>query len=85
LERRSENLAEDLGVPFLGGIPIVQSIRRLEITVVLQHANSICSGEHFDEVTRNVVQETVNRMKIYLLQRPLRLLQWQAVQQLKKI
>jgi hypothetical protein len=38
----------------------------------------------FDEVTRNVVQETVN-LKIYLLQRPLRLLQWQAVQQLKKI
>jgi ATP-binding protein involved in chromosome partitioning len=27
LERRRKNLAEDLGVPFLGGIPIVQSIR----------------------------------------------------------
>jgi hypothetical protein len=53
-----------------------------EITVVLQR-NSICSGEHFDEVTRNVVQETV--MKIYLRQRLLKLLQWQAVQQLKKL
>jgi ATP-binding protein involved in chromosome partitioning len=35
-KRRSKNLAEDLGVPFLGGIPIVQSIRELEITVVQQ-------------------------------------------------
>jgi hypothetical protein len=42
-------------------------------------------GEHFDEVTRNVVQETVNRNENYLRQRPLKLLQWQAVQQLKKI
>jgi hypothetical protein len=36
LEKKEQNLAEDLGVPFLGGIPIVQSIRKLEITVVLQ-------------------------------------------------
>jgi hypothetical protein len=27
LAKKGENLAEDLGVPFLGGIPIVQSIR----------------------------------------------------------
>jgi ATP-binding protein involved in chromosome partitioning len=47
-------------------------------------ANSICSGEHFDEVTRNVVQETVNRNENLPASGPLKLLQWQAVQQLKK-
>jgi ATP-binding protein involved in chromosome partitioning len=58
----AKNLAEDLGVPFLGGIPIVQSIREAGDygrPAAMQTASAV---EHiFDEVTRNVVQETVNR------------------------
>jgi ATP-binding protein involved in chromosome partitioning len=40
--------------------PIVQSIREAGITVVSGNANS-SAVEYFDEVTRNVVQETVKR------------------------
>jgi ATP-binding protein involved in chromosome partitioning len=58
----AKNLAEDLGVPFLGGIPIVQSIREAGDygrPAAMQTASAV---EHiFDEVTRNVVQQTVNR------------------------
>jgi ATP-binding protein involved in chromosome partitioning len=58
----AKNLAEDLGVPFLGGIPIVQSIREAGDygrPAAMQTASAV---EHiFDEVTRNVVQETVKR------------------------
>jgi ATP-binding protein involved in chromosome partitioning len=58
----AKNLAEDLGVPFLGEIPIVQSIREAGDygrPAAMQTASAV---EHiFDEVTRNVVQETVNR------------------------
>jgi ATP-binding protein involved in chromosome partitioning len=35
----------------------------------------------FDEVTRNVVQETVNRNENLPASEAVRLLQWQAVQQ----
>jgi len=58
----AKDLAEDLGVPFLGEIPIVQSIREAGDygrPAAMQTASPI---EHiFDEVTRNVVQEVVNR------------------------
>ncbi|WP_016990022.1 Mrp/NBP35 family ATP-binding protein [Flavobacterium sp. ACAM 123] len=58
----AKNLAEDLGVPFLGGIPIVQSIREAGDygrPAAMQTASIV--ENIFDEVTRNVVQETVNR------------------------
>jgi ATP-binding protein involved in chromosome partitioning len=58
----AKNLAEDLGVPFLGGIPIVQSIREAGDygrPAAMQTASAV--ENIFDEVTRNVVQETVNR------------------------
>lgn len=58
----ARSLAEDLNVPFLGGIPLVQSIREsgdvgrpaaLQIGTPLEAA--------FEKITQNVVQETVNR------------------------
>jgi len=58
------NLAEDLKVPFLGQLPLVQSIREagdfgrpaaLQIATPLEAA--------FEKITQNVVQETVNRNK----------------------
>lgn len=58
----AKDLAEDLGVPFLGEIPIVQSIREAGDygrPAAMQTASPI---EHiFDGVTRNVVQEVVSR------------------------
>ncbi|MGO4818561.1 P-loop NTPase [Flavobacterium sp. W22_SRS_FP1] len=58
----AKDLAEDLNVPFLGEIPIVQSIREAGDygrPAAMQTASPI---EHiFDEVTRNVVQEVVSR------------------------
>lgn len=58
----ARNLAEDLGVPFLGEIPIVQSIREagdFGRPAALQTGSIIESI--FEEVTRNVVREVVNR------------------------
>jgi ATP-binding protein involved in chromosome partitioning len=58
----AKNLAEDLGVPFLGEVPIVQSIREAGDygrPAALQTASTIETV--FEEITRNVVQETVNR------------------------
>jgi ATP-binding protein involved in chromosome partitioning len=58
----AKNLAEDLDVPFLGEVPIVQSIREagdygrpaaMQTGTVLETV--------FQEITRNVVQEVVNR------------------------
>jgi ATP-binding protein involved in chromosome partitioning len=58
----ARSLAEDLKVPFLGGIPLVQSIREsgdvgrpaaLQVGTPLEAA--------FEKITQNVVQETVNR------------------------
>lgn len=60
----ARSLAEDLKVPFLGGIPLVQSIREsgdvgrpaaLQVGTPLEAA--------FEKITQNVVQETVNRNK----------------------
>ena len=58
----ARNLSEDLGVPFLGEVPIVQSIREAGDygrPAAMQTGSVIESV--FEEITRNVVQETVNR------------------------
>ncbi|MFH6992061.1 P-loop NTPase [Flavobacterium sp. FlaQc-48] len=58
----AKNLAEDLEVPFLGEVPIVQSIREAGDygrPAALQTASKIETV--FEEITRNVVQEVVNR------------------------
>ena len=58
----AKNLAEDLGVPFLGEVPIVQSIREAGDygrPAALQTASTI--EKVFEEITRNVVQEVVDR------------------------
>ncbi|GAA4275408.1 Mrp/NBP35 family ATP-binding protein [Aquimarina mytili] len=55
-------LAEDIGVPFLGEIPLVQSIREagdIGRPAALQTATPI--EKAFEELTRNIVQEVVNR------------------------
>ncbi|MBF4483942.1 MULTISPECIES: Mrp/NBP35 family ATP-binding protein [unclassified Flavobacterium] len=58
----AKNLAEDLDVPFLGEVPIVQSIREagdFGRPAAMQTASVIETV--FEEITRNVVQEVVNR------------------------
>jgi ATP-binding protein involved in chromosome partitioning len=58
----AKNLSEDLKVPFLGEVPLVQSIREagdVGRPAALQTATPI--EQAFENVTRNVVQETVNR------------------------
>jgi ATP-binding protein involved in chromosome partitioning len=58
----AKNLAADLDVPFLGEVPIVQSIREAGDygrPAAMQIASTIETV--FEEITRNVVQETVNR------------------------
>ena len=58
----AKNLAEDIGVPVLGEIPLVQSIREAGDygrPAALQTATPV--EEAFEAVTRNVVQEVVNR------------------------
>lgn len=58
----AKNLAEDLEVPFLGEIPLVQSIRE---SGDVGHPAALQSGTpvalSFEEVTRNVVAQTVFR------------------------
>ena len=61
-EAGARDLATDLGVPFLGEVPIVQSIREAGDygrPAALQTDSII--GSIFETITRNVVQETVNR------------------------
>ena len=58
----AKNLAEDLEIPFLGEIPLVQSIREAGDAghpAALQTGTAI--EEAFEEITKNVVQETVRR------------------------
>jgi ATP-binding protein involved in chromosome partitioning len=58
----AKNLAADLQVPFLGEVPIVQSIREAGDygrPAALQTASVI--EKVFEDITRKVVQETVNR------------------------
>ena len=58
----AKHLADDLKVPFLGEVPIVQSIREagdFGRPAALQSGSII--EKVFQEITRNVVQETVSR------------------------
>ncbi|GAA4273405.1 Mrp/NBP35 family ATP-binding protein [Aquimarina gracilis] len=58
----AKHLSEDLEVPFLGEIPLVQSIREagdVGRPAALQTATAI--EKAFEELTKNVVQEVVNR------------------------
>jgi len=58
----AKNLAEDLKVPFLGDIPLVQSIREagdIGHPAALQEGTPL--EKAFNELTKNVVQEMVNR------------------------
>lgn len=58
----AKHLAEDMEVPFLGEIPLVQSIREagdIGRPAAMQHATPLESS--FDEITKNVVQELVQR------------------------
>lgn len=58
----AKNLAEDLNVPFLGEVPLVQSIREAGDygRPAAMQTGSIIETV-FENITRNVVQETVNR------------------------
>jgi len=58
----AKNLATDLKVPFLGEIPLVQSIREagdVGRPAAMQDGTAVQLA--FEEITKNVVQETVNR------------------------
>ncbi|RKE98494.1 Mrp/NBP35 family ATP-binding protein [Ichthyenterobacterium magnum] len=58
----AKNLAEDLKTPFLGEIPLVQSIREagdIGRPAALQTATPI--EQAFEKITQNVVQEVVKR------------------------
>lgn len=58
----AKNLAEDLGVPLLGEVPLVQGIREagdIGRPAALQTATPL--EEAFEEVTRNAVSELVKR------------------------
>ena len=60
----AKNLAEDLDVPFLGDIPLVQSIREAGDAgrpAALQDNTPL--EKAFIDLTKNVVQEMVNRNK----------------------
>ncbi len=58
----AKNLAEDLKVPFLGELPLIQSIREagdIGRPAALQTATEL--EKAFEELTKNVVQEVVRR------------------------
>ena len=58
----AKNLADDLNVPFLGEVPLVQSIREagdFGRPAAMQTASEVQAV--FEEITRNVVQQTVDR------------------------
>ncbi len=60
----AKNLSEDLNVPFLGEIPLVQSIREagdVGRPAAMQTATPV--EKAFEEITKNVVQEVVGRNK----------------------
>ncbi|SDG88845.1 Mrp/NBP35 family ATP-binding protein [Psychroflexus sediminis] len=61
-EKGAKYLADDLGVPFLGEIPLVQSLREsgdIGRPAALQEGTPL--SESFTELTRNTVQQVVNR------------------------
>ncbi|NNF19524.1 MAG: Mrp/NBP35 family ATP-binding protein [Flavobacteriaceae bacterium] len=58
----AKNLAEDIGVPFLGEVPLVQGIREagdVGRPAALQTATP--TEQAFEELTKNVVREVVKR------------------------
>jgi ATP-binding protein involved in chromosome partitioning len=58
----AKNLAEDLDIPFLGELPLVQSIREagdIGRPAALQEGSALENA--FNEITKNVVSETVHR------------------------
>src|SRR5690606_3257611 len=58
----AKHLAEDLGVPFLGEVPLVQSIREagdIGRPAALQTATGLETA--FETLTQNVVEEVVKR------------------------
>lgn len=58
----AKNLAEDLNIPFLGEVPLVQSIREAGDygrPAALQTASPL--EKVYEEIARNVVQETISR------------------------
>ena len=60
----AKNLAEDLEIPFLGELPLVQSIREsgdIGRPAALQENTLIANA--LEEITKNVVQQTVSRNK----------------------
>ncbi|MEX0996069.1 MAG: Mrp/NBP35 family ATP-binding protein [Flavobacteriaceae bacterium] len=58
----AKNLAQDLDVPFLGEIPLVQSIREAgDVGRPAAMQTGTPTENAFETLTRNVVQETVNR------------------------
>ena len=60
----AKHLAEDSKIPFLGGLPLIQSIREAGDAghpVALQDGTAI--EEIFIDITKNVVRETVKRNK----------------------
>jgi len=63
-EKGAKNLAKDLEIPLLGEIPLVQSIREsgdIGRPAALQGGTPI--GLALEEITKNVVQQTVDRNK----------------------
>lgn len=61
-ESGAKHLAEDLGVPFLGEIPLVQSIREAgDFGRPASMQTGSQTEEVFEAITRNVVAETVKR------------------------
>ena len=63
-QQGAKNLSEDLQVPFLGEIPLVQSLREsgdIGRPAALQQQTPL--EESFKKLTRNMVQETVKRNK----------------------
>ncbi|SHF89191.1 ATP-binding protein involved in chromosome partitioning [Flavobacterium segetis] len=58
----AKNLADDLDVPFLGEVPIVQSIREAgDFGRPAAMQTGSVTQKVFEEITRNVVREVINR------------------------
>ena len=58
----AKNLAEDLKVPFLGELPLVQSIREAgDVGRPASMQTATATEKAFETITRNVVEETVKR------------------------
>ncbi len=63
-EKGAKNLADDLQIPFLGELPLVQSIREsgdIGRPAALQKDTPVAKA--MEEITKNVVEETVKRNK----------------------